>query len=116
MEVMSVHTTSEVRALFQRSYEALKPHRRAPTPRSLQCASAVNDMMGMAVSYAIADQTFYNVTKPKVAIEQRVNESIRVFFNLAIGVIIDSLKTNLNLDRHHHHDLSSPSYFSENSH
>ncbi|XP_073945970.1 M13 family metallopeptidase neprilysin 5 [Choristoneura fumiferana] len=66
MEVMSVHTTSEVRALFQRSYDAVKPHRRPPSPRSLQCASAVNDMMGMAVSYAIADQSFYNVTKPKI--------------------------------------------------
>ncbi|XP_063385376.1 endothelin-converting enzyme 1 isoform X1 [Cydia fagiglandana] len=66
MEVMSVHTTSEIRSLFQRSYDAMHPHRAAPTPRSLMCASAVNDLMGMAVSYAIADPSFYNVTKPKI--------------------------------------------------
>ncbi|KAL0829029.1 hypothetical protein ABMA28_003901 [Loxostege sticticalis] len=66
-EVMAAHTTTELRLLFQRSYEEIHSHGRSNSvPRSLQCASAVNDLMGMAVSYAIADPHFFNVTKPKV--------------------------------------------------
>lgn len=62
---MSVHTTTELRDLFQRAYEQTHAHETVP-PRSLQCANAVNDMLGMAVSYGIADPHFFNVTKPKV--------------------------------------------------
>ncbi|XP_072942732.1 endothelin-converting enzyme homolog [Epargyreus clarus] len=66
-EVMAIHTTTEMRALFQRAYEQLHVGKATPVPaRSLQCASAVNDMLGMAVSYAIADPHFINVTKPKI--------------------------------------------------
>ncbi|CAB3227830.1 unnamed protein product [Arctia plantaginis] len=65
VEVMAVHTTTELQALFQRAYE--QSHSQATTPpRSLQCANAVNDMLGMAVSYGIADPYFFNVTKPKI--------------------------------------------------
>ncbi|XP_047028659.1 endothelin-converting enzyme 2-like isoform X1 [Helicoverpa zea] len=65
VEVMSVHTTTELRNLFQRAYEQSHADDSVP-PRSLHCANAVNDMMGMAVSYGIADRHFINVTKPKV--------------------------------------------------
>lgn len=62
---MAIHTTTELQALFQRAYE--QSHSLATTPpRSLQCANAVNDMLGMAISYGIADPYFFNVTKPKV--------------------------------------------------
>ncbi|CAH0625284.1 unnamed protein product [Chrysodeixis includens] len=65
VEVMSIHTTTELRDLFQRAYEQSHSHDQ-PSPRSLQCANAVNDMLGMAVSYGIADPHFFNVTKPKI--------------------------------------------------
>ncbi|KAM3958770.1 endothelin-converting enzyme homolog [Aphomia sociella] len=67
-EVIAVHTTKELRILYQRSYDEMRAHRaELPLPaRSLQCASAVNDLMGMAVSYAIVDPYFHNVTKPKI--------------------------------------------------
>lgn len=66
---MASHTTAELRILFQRSVEEVREQRRSDKgvpPRSLQCASAVNDMLGMAVAYAIVDPRFTNVTKPKV--------------------------------------------------
>ncbi|CAH1637040.1 unnamed protein product [Spodoptera littoralis] len=65
VEVMSVHTTTELRTLFQRAYDQTHGHK-SITPRSVQCANAVNDMLGMAVSYGIADPHFFNVTKPKI--------------------------------------------------
>lgn len=65
VEVMAVHTTTELRVLFQRAYEQSHSHETTP-PRSLQCANAVNDLLGMAISYGIADPYFFNVTKPKV--------------------------------------------------
>lgn len=65
---MAAHTTTELRILLQTSYEALGKHDSYKLPRSQLCASAVNDMLGMAVSYAIADSRFLNVTKPKVSI------------------------------------------------
>lgn len=34
--------------------------------RAVNCAVLVNNFMGMAVSYAIADKSFLNETKPKV--------------------------------------------------
>ncbi|KAH9645100.1 hypothetical protein HF086_005645 [Spodoptera exigua] len=65
VEVMSVHTTTELRTLFQTAYDQTHGHK-SVTPRSVQCANAVNDMLGMAVSYGIADPHFVNVTKPKI--------------------------------------------------
>ncbi|GBP32392.1 Neprilysin-1 [Eumeta japonica] len=69
VEVMIIHTTTELQALHQRYYDELRGRSGVGVPaRSLQCASAVNDMMGMAVAYAIADTHFLNHTKPKVQI------------------------------------------------
>ncbi|XP_047534024.1 phosphate-regulating neutral endopeptidase PHEX [Vanessa atalanta] len=68
VEVMAAHTTTELRILFQRSYEALGNHDLYTPPRSQQCASAVNEMLGMAVSYAIADPRFFYITKPKIEV------------------------------------------------
>ncbi|XP_041981184.1 endothelin-converting enzyme 2 [Aricia agestis] len=70
-EVLAIHTTSEVRALYRKAYEAMGRPSHATT-RSLQCASAVNDQMGLAVSYAIVEPHFINVTKPKI--ETMLNE------------------------------------------
>ncbi|XP_026330987.1 endothelin-converting enzyme 2-like [Hyposmocoma kahamanoa] len=67
VEVMASHTTIELRTLFHRSHDEIRHRGYTSTPpRSLQCASAVNDMLGLAVAYAIADPHFYNVTKPKI--------------------------------------------------
>ncbi|XP_059046643.1 endothelin-converting enzyme 2-like [Achroia grisella] len=67
-KVMSAHTTKELRMLYQRSYEEIRAHRPefSLPPRSLQCANTVIDLMGMAVSYAIIEPDFWNVTRPKV--------------------------------------------------
>lgn len=74
VEVMASHTTTELRTLFHRSHDEIR-HRgdTSSPPRSLQCASAVNDMLGMAVAYAVADPHFYNVTKPKVCKSEKYN-------------------------------------------
>ncbi|KAJ0176268.1 hypothetical protein K1T71_008442 [Dendrolimus kikuchii] len=67
VEVMSIHTTTELRTLFYRVYDQTHTTADSGHPsRSLQCANAVNDMLGMAIAYAIADPHFLNVTKPKV--------------------------------------------------
>ncbi|XP_052742140.1 endothelin-converting enzyme 2 [Bicyclus anynana] len=68
VEVMAAHTTTELRLLFQRSYDALRQHDLTMPPRSLYCASAVNDLLGMAVSYAIAKPDFLTNTKPKIQV------------------------------------------------
>ncbi|VVD03393.1 unnamed protein product [Leptidea sinapis] len=51
--------------IWIKSSAELSAHR-LTSSRSLHCANAVNDMLGMAVAYAIADQNFFNVTKPKI--------------------------------------------------
>ncbi|XP_060804287.1 endothelin-converting enzyme 2 [Amyelois transitella] len=70
VEVLAVHTTKELRLLYYRSYDSRHKHHSDLyfPPRSLQCATAVNDMFGMAVSYALVEPNFYNITTPKVFI------------------------------------------------
>ncbi|CAH2090137.1 unnamed protein product [Euphydryas editha] len=72
VEVMAAHTTTELRILFQRSYEALQSRDSYTPSRTHQCVSAVNEMLGLAVSYAIADARFFYNTKPKI--ELMLNE------------------------------------------
>lgn len=75
VEVMASHTTTELRTLFHRSHDEIRHRGYTSTPpRSLQCASAVNDMLGLAVAYAIADPHFYNVTKPQVHMSKETND------------------------------------------
>ncbi|CAF4857091.1 unnamed protein product [Pieris macdunnoughi] len=71
VEVMAVHTSSELRALYERASEELQSGHMTLS-RSLHCANAVNDLLGMAVSYAIVNQNFFNNTKPKI--ETMLNE------------------------------------------
>lgn len=69
IKVLVVHTTSELRALHQRYYDELHGRSGSGVPaRSLQCAGATNDLLGMAVAYAIADKKFFEITKPRVRI------------------------------------------------
>ncbi|XP_053608812.1 endothelin-converting enzyme homolog [Plodia interpunctella] len=68
VEVLALHTTKELRLLYYRSYDTRHKHHADLflPPRSMQCASTVNDMMGMAVAYAIVEPDFYNTTRPKI--------------------------------------------------
>ncbi|XP_030030062.2 endothelin-converting enzyme 2 [Manduca sexta] len=72
VEVMAVHTITEIRSLFYRTYYETRPLESSIPPRSLHCASAVNDMLGMAIAYGIVDPHFLSVTKPKV--EEMIDE------------------------------------------
>ncbi|KAJ2951400.1 hypothetical protein O0L34_g13545 [Tuta absoluta] len=73
VEVMSAHTTTELRLLATRTRQAARGRGGRGTgagggepARSLLCADAANDMLGLAVAYAIADPHFLEVTKPKI--------------------------------------------------
>ncbi|KAI5638947.1 peptidase family m13 domain-containing protein [Phthorimaea operculella] len=69
VEVMSAHTTTELRLLATRTRQAARGGTGAgggEPARSLLCADAANDMLGLAVAYAIADPHFLEVTKPKI--------------------------------------------------
>lgn len=67
VDILVIHTTSELRTLYHRYYEELKGAGTNGLPaRSVECASAVNEMLGMAVAYGIVDKKFVNITKPKV--------------------------------------------------
>ncbi|KPI90938.1 Neprilysin-2 [Papilio xuthus] len=63
IEVLTADTTQTLYQLFLKIY---------PTDivaaRSLRCANAVNDMLGMAVAYAIAEPDFISVVKPKIQV------------------------------------------------
>ncbi|KPJ13992.1 Endothelin-converting enzyme 2 [Papilio machaon] len=63
IEVLAADTTQTLYQLFLKIY---------PTDivaaRSLRCANAVNDMLGMAVAYAIAEPDFINVVKPEIQV------------------------------------------------
>ncbi|XP_053690953.1 endothelin-converting enzyme homolog [Sabethes cyaneus] len=65
VEELILHTTAEIRKLHYEYYKVTTVTE-GFTPRSLYCAGAVNKLMGMAVSYAIADKSFLHDTKPKM--------------------------------------------------
>lgn len=65
VEEMVLHTTSDIRKLHN-DYAKSITNLEGTTPRSLYCTSGVNQLMGMAVSYAIVHPSFLKVTKPKV--------------------------------------------------
>ncbi|GLV35324.1 Neprilysin 5 [Carabus blaptoides fortunei] len=59
-----MNTTSEVTELYDKLFSPFLPA--LLRSRAVNCAVLVNDFMGMAVSYAIADKSFLNETKPRV--------------------------------------------------
>lgn len=77
VEEMVLHTTSDIRKLHN-EYAKSVTHLEGTMPRSLYCTSGVNQLMGMAVSYAIAKPNFLEETKPKV---QTMIDNIRRAFD-----------------------------------
>lgn len=65
VEELILHTTNDFRHLHN-EYAKTITKLEGTTPRSLYCTSVVNQLMGMAVSYAIAQPDFLLHTKPKV--------------------------------------------------
>lgn len=76
-EEMILHTTSDIRKLHS-EYAKKITNLEGGQSRSIYCTSGVNQLMGMAVSYAIADQDFFERTHPKV---MTMLENIRDAFN-----------------------------------
>ncbi|XP_012547468.1 endothelin-converting enzyme 2 [Bombyx mori] len=66
VEVIAIHTTSELRSLYYDAYNDLQESDTKIPTRAHLCTEAVNDMMGMAVAYGIADPDFVNNSKPKI--------------------------------------------------
>lgn len=83
VEEMVLHTTSDIRKLHN-EYAKTITNLEGTTPRSLYCTSGVNQLMGMAVSYAIAQPHFITMTKPKV---QTMIENIRLAFDHLVSEI-----------------------------
>lgn len=79
VEEMLLHTTSDIRKLHN-EYARSVTNLEGATPRSLYCTSGVNQMMGMAVSYAIAKPNFLTDIKPKV--DTMLNNIREAFNNL----------------------------------
>lgn len=77
VEEFVLHTTSEFRQLHN-DYANTIVHLEGSTPRSLYCTSVVNELMGMAVSYAIVEPNFLKTTKPNVV---SMIENIRIAFH-----------------------------------
>lgn len=65
VEEMVLHTTSDIRKLHN-EYARSITNLEGSSPRSLYCTSGVNELMGLAVSYAIVDPNFLLETKPRV--------------------------------------------------
>lgn len=65
VEELVLHTSSDIRKLHN-DYAQTITNLEGGTPRSLYCTAGVNQLMGMAVSYAIADSYFIEHTRPKV--------------------------------------------------
>lgn len=76
VEEFVLHTTSDFRQIHN-EYAKTLTNLEGSTPRSIYCTSVVNQLMGMAVSYAIAQPNFLQVTKPKVLY---MIENIRLAF------------------------------------
>lgn len=77
VEELILHTTSEMR-LLHAEYMRLVIGTEGNSPRSIYCAHAVNSLMGMAVSYALADDDF---TRHKLPNVRRMLNDIRRSFN-----------------------------------
>lgn len=65
LEDMMLYTTDEMRSLHREYMKTVSGLSSSPS-RSLYCTTVVNQMMGMAMSYGIAEPQFLTNTKPKV--------------------------------------------------
>lgn len=77
VDELILHTVTEIRDLHN-EYAKELTKLESTTPRSLYCTGGVNQLMGMAVSYAIAEPTFLTNTKPMV---DTMLSNIREAFN-----------------------------------
>lgn len=77
VEELALHTTSDIRKLHS-EYAHKITKLEAGISRSEYCTGGVNKLMGMAVSYAIAESDFLIYTKPKVL---NMLNNIREAFN-----------------------------------
>jgi predicted metalloendopeptidase len=77
VEDLILHTTNDMRKLYY-EYAVQMTSLEGGTTRSIYCSNGVNKMLGMAVSYAIVDNNFLNVTRPRV---ENMLSDIRVSFN-----------------------------------
>ncbi|KAH8417812.1 hypothetical protein KR222_006234 [Zaprionus bogoriensis] len=77
LEELVLHTTSDMR-LLHAEYMRLVIGTEGSTPRSLYCAHGVNTLLGMAVSYVLADERFTRETLPRV---ERMLSDIRRSFD-----------------------------------
>ncbi|KAL5276353.1 Nep5 family protein [Megaselia abdita] len=76
-EELILHTTRELRSIHH-MYMNLIISTEGSTPRSLYCTNGLNNLLGMATSYSLADKSFEMYTLPKV--KSMLND-IRTAFN-----------------------------------
>lgn len=76
-EELILHTTRELRSIHH-LYMNLIISTEGSTPRSLYCTNGLNNLLGMATSYSLADSTFQIDTLPKV---KSMLKDIREAFN-----------------------------------
>lgn len=77
VEELIIHTTTDMRNLHNQYAKSITSTE-GSLSRSLYCANGVNQLMGMAVSYSIADRDFLQRTKPNVELMLML---IRTAFN-----------------------------------
>ncbi|XP_055715890.1 endothelin-converting enzyme 2 [Phlebotomus papatasi] len=77
VEELIIHTTTDMRNLHNQYAKSITSTE-GSLSRSLYCANGVNQLMGMAVSYSIADRDFLKRTKPNVELMLML---IRTAFN-----------------------------------
>ncbi|XP_017473045.1 PREDICTED: phosphate-regulating neutral endopeptidase [Rhagoletis zephyria] len=80
VEELILHTTSDMRLLHY-EYMRVIVGTEGSSPRSLYCAHGVNSLLGMAVSYALADDEFTRHKLPKV---ERMLSDIRHAFDTLV--------------------------------
>lgn len=65
IEELLLHTTNQMRSMYLEYIRSITKLE-GGSSRSYYCTNAVNQLMGMALSYGIADKQFLNTTKPNV--------------------------------------------------
>ncbi|KAJ9575360.1 hypothetical protein L9F63_025688, partial [Diploptera punctata] len=83
VHILAPQTNSDMRSLKEKYIEKIKGGQ-TPLTRSTFCSSSVNYMMGMAVSYSLADIKFLNETKARV--EEMLDDILWAFSSLVRSV------------------------------